>query len=152
MDPAPRAFADLPRDPELGVPVPFACGTDDGYGGVAPSVRRLDGRRVTQCALSRVCGVCGAGLGRPLTLIGSGHEEGRNAFHFPPSHLQCATELLDAVRGLDVAVLGQDEPVSEWVLVTTGGFEFVRPAREDVDRRPTFQPNSLLGRVPENAV
>ena len=29
-------------------------------------------------------------------------------------------------------------------LVTTAGFEFVRPAKEDVDRRPTFQPNSLL--------
>ena len=31
-----------------------------------------------------------------------------------------------------------------WQLVTTAGFEFVRPAREDVDRRPRFQPNSLL--------
>jgi hypothetical protein len=29
-------------------------------------------------------------------------------------------------------------------VVTTAGFEFVRPAKEDLDRRPTFQPNSLL--------
>ncbi len=31
-----------------------------------------------------------------------------------------------------------------WQLVTTAGFEFVRPGREADDRRPTFQPNSLL--------
>jgi hypothetical protein len=31
------------------------------------------------------------------------------------------------------------------VLVSTSGFEFVRPNREDLDRRPTFEPNSLLG-------
>lgn len=29
-------------------------------------------------------------------------------------------------------------------VVTTAGFEFVRSAKEDVDKRPTFQPNSLL--------
>jgi hypothetical protein len=28
--------------------------------------------------------------------------------------------------------------------VLTSGFEFVRPGKEDDDRRPTFQPNSLL--------
>ena len=32
----------------------------------------------------------------------------------------------------------------EQVLVSTSGFEFVRPNREDTDRRPTFQPNSLI--------
>ena len=32
MDAAPRAFGDLPMDPELSVPVPFAAGTDVGYG------------------------------------------------------------------------------------------------------------------------
>ena len=34
--------------------------------------------------------------------------------------------------------------VADTELVTTAGFEFVRPSREDDDRRPTFQPNSLL--------
>ena len=29
-------------------------------------------------------------------------------------------------------------------MVTTAGFEFVRPSRDDEDRRPTFEPNSLL--------
>ena len=143
MDPAPREFADLPRDPDLGTPVPFACGTGDRGDGA--SARALDGRRVTQCALSRVCGVCGAGLGRPIAFLGSRWEADRNAFHFPPSHVACAERLLEAYAGAGgTAVLGQPEPVDSWVLVTTAAFEFVRPGREDLDRRPTFQPNSLL--------
>lgn len=143
MDPAPRAFAELPLDEELGTPVPFACGTG-GPGEGGPSARHLDHRRVTQCALSRVCGVCGAGLGRPVAFLGSPEEEGRNAFHFPPSHLECAEQLLAVYADLRGSVLGQTEPFDEWVIVTTGGFEFVRSRREDVDRRATFEPNSVL--------
>jgi hypothetical protein len=147
MDPAPRPFDELPRDPDLGVPVPFACGTA-GFGGPrdgsAPSARELDGRRVTQCALSRVCGVCGAGLGRPLAFLGSRDELNRNAFHFPASHLACAEALLAAYAEVPDPVLGQDEAPGSWVLVTTASFEFVRGSREDVDRRPTFQPNGLI--------
>jgi hypothetical protein len=90
----------------------------------------LDGARVTQCALSRICGCCGRPLGRPIGFLGTAAEVGRNAFHAPPLHAECARGLL------------ADRP--DWELVTTAGFEFVRPAREDLDRRPTFQPNSLL--------
>ena len=147
MDPAPRAFPDLPRDPELGLPVPFACGTS-GYGGPRdggePSARTLDGRRVTQCALSRVCGVCGAGLGRPIAFLGSRLETDRNAFHFPPAHVACAEALVTAYAGVDEPVLGQTDPVTSWMLVTTAAFEYVRAGSEDVDRRPTFQPHSIL--------
>ena len=148
MDAAPRQFADLPLDAELGVPVPFACGTEE-YGGRAdgppPTLRLLDGRRVTQCALSRVCGVCGAGLGRPLAFVGSPEEAARNAFHFPACHLECARRLLDVLSTLvGTAVLGQPEPVESWVLTTTAAFEYVRPGREDLDRRPTFQPHEVL--------
>ena len=152
MDAAPRAFTDLPRDAELGVPVPFACGTaayrDRHSGGprngAAPSARALDGRRVTQCALSRVCGVCGAGLGRPIAFLGSQLETDRNAFHFPPAHLDCAEALLAAYAGVAEPVLGQADPVESWVLVTTPAFEYVRASSEDLDRRPTFQPSSIL--------
>jgi hypothetical protein len=146
MDAAPRSFTDLPRDPELGVPVPFACGTEDAYAdpGSVPSARALDKRRVTQCALSRICGVCGAGLGRPLALLGSPLEVGRNAFHFPPAHVACAEALVAAYAGVTAPVLGQDEVPDPWMLVTTASFEFVRAGREDLDRRPTFQPNALL--------
>lgn len=139
MDPAPRAFEDLPRDPD-GRRVPFACGT--GADGEV-SAAALDKRRVTQCALSRVCGVCGAGLGRPITFLGTADEVGRNAFHFPPSHLSCAEQLLAEYAGAS-GVLGQEEPVSGWTIVTTGGFEFVRAGSADVDRRPVFSPNSVL--------
>ena len=31
-----------------------------------------------------------------------------------------------------------------WQLVRTSGFEFVRPAKEDLDQEPRFEPNSLL--------
>lgn len=134
MDPAPRRFDELPRDPELGVPVPFAC----------VSAREVDPRRVPQCALSRVCGVCGAGLGRPIAFVGSPDEAARNAFHFPPAHVACAEALLAAYDGVAVAVLGQPEPLASWVLVSTAGFEYVRPGRGEADTRPTFQPNSLL--------
>ena len=90
-------------------------------------------RRVTQCALSRICGVCAESLGRPVVFVGTPEEIGRNAFHAPPLHRACADALLRD-PGAD----------PEWEIVETAGFEFVRPAKEDVDRRPTFQPNSLL--------
>jgi len=88
----------------------------------------LDKAWVTRCALSRICGVCAEPLGRPIAFVGSAEEVGRNAFHLPPLHLECAQELV-----------GETTQV-----VTTAGFEFVRRAKEDIDKRPTFQPNSLL--------
>jgi hypothetical protein len=151
MDAAPRAFTELPRDAELDVPVPFACGSPDPYAdpGAPPvSVRALDKRRVTQCALSRVCAACGAGLARPLVLIGTPREVGRNAFHLPPLHLECAGALVTAYTGVTEPVFGQDDLPAAWRLVTTAGFEFVRPGRDDEDRRPTFQPNSALDGMP----
>ena len=86
--------------------------------------------RVTQCALSRICGSCGRPQGRPIAFVGTEREVGRNAFHAPPLHLSCARALV-AER-------------SDWRLVTTAGFEFVRPGRDEPEDRPTFQPNSLL--------
>ena len=89
--------------------------------------------RVTQCALSRICGMCSRPLGRPVAFVGTPLEVGRNAFHAPPMHASCVAEL----RALPYA-----DPT--WEVVTTSGFEFVRPGREDADQRPTFEPNSLL--------
>ena len=138
MDAAPRSFDELPRDPELSVPVPFAAGTEAGV-----TVRDLDKRRVTQCALSRVCGVCGASLGRPLAFVGSRRELDRMAFHFPASHLGCAESLRDAYADVAEPVLGLDVAPADWVIVTTASFEFVRPTKEDGDRRPVFEPEGL---------
>ena len=88
---------------------------------------------VTQCALSRICGGCAMSLGRPVAFLGTTDEVNRNAFHLPPMHQECAEELM-ASPGAD--------PV--WQLVTTAGFEFVRPSRDEIEDRPTLQPNSLL--------
>ncbi|MBB6627079.1 hypothetical protein H5V45_07065 [Nocardioides sp. KIGAM211] len=110
---------------------PFACTYDDGTtGALTEGLEGLNGKRVTQCALSRICGSCGRPLGRPIAFVGSGAEVARNAFHFPPLHLACAEQVV--------------QQVATWQLVTTAGFEFVRPAKQDIDRRPTFEPNSLL--------
>lgn len=84
---------------------------------------------VTQCALSRVCGGCAMSLGRPIAFLGTADEVARNAFHLPPMHLACAEELCRA-PGADPS----------WRLVTTAGFEFVRPNREDLGRVPHFEP------------
>jgi hypothetical protein len=92
-----------------------------------------DVRWVTQCALSRICGGCAMSLGRPVAFVGTPEEAARNAFHLPPLHVGCAEDL----RALPTA-----EPT--WQITLTAGFEFVRPAKEDLDRRPTFRPNSLL--------
>ncbi|HEY0950216.1 hypothetical protein [Nocardioides sp.] len=88
---------------------------------------------VTQCALSRICGGCAQSLGRPIAFVGTPEEVARNAFHLPPMHVECAEDLRRTPRA---------DP--SWQLTLTAGFEFVRPTREDADRRPTFQPNSLL--------
>ncbi|ANH36832.1 hypothetical protein I601_0380 [Nocardioides dokdonensis FR1436] len=90
----------------------------------------LVGARVTQCALSRICGACAASLGRPVAFVGDADEVARNAFHAPALHEDCARALAAGSPDLQV--------------VLTAGFEFVRPAAGQDDRRPTFQPNSLL--------
>ncbi|HWU21299.1 MAG TPA: hypothetical protein VN088_07230 [Nocardioides sp.] len=88
---------------------------------------------VTQCALSRICGECGRPLGRPIAFLGTPDEIGRNAFHAPPLHADCAE-----------AVLRGEEADPAWRVTHTAGFEFVRPSAADTDRRPCFVPNSLL--------
>ena len=99
---------------------------------VVPDALDVSRSRVTQCALSRICGACDESLGRPIAFLGTAEEQARNAFHAPPLHLDCAQRLHGTAPGLDV-------------LVTTAGFEFERPARDDLDQRVRFLPNSLLG-------
>lgn len=129
------SWSEPPLDPEHDVPVPFACGYDDGRA----SLFLLNKARVTQCALSRICGVCGAGLDRPVAFVGTPEEDGRNAFHFPPLHSACADSLTAALREHDVPVPGQTH--SGFVVVTCAAFEFVRPTATDGDRRPVFSPH-----------
>ena len=72
------------------VPVPFACGDVLG-----PPVKKL----VLQCALSRICGMCGRPLSWGAAFVGSPEEAEANAFHFPPLHQACADEALAPTPG-----------------------------------------------------
>ena len=44
----------------------------------------------------------------------------------------------------EAAMPADGQAGQEWIEVLTAGFEFVRPGADDEDRRPAFQPNSLL--------
>jgi hypothetical protein len=137
------AWSQPPRDPSYGVPVPFACAYDDGRA----SLSLLNGKRVTQCALSRICGVCGTGLDRPIAFVGTAAEDARNAFHFPPLHLGCAETLAAALVEHGVPVPGQEPagPAVAPLVVACAAFEIVRPTAADLDRRVVLSP---VGRTP----
>ena len=113
--------------------VPFASKGDLG----------LDKRKVAQCALSRICGVCGESLARPVVFLGSEAEADRNQFHFPPAHLACAEVALETWGQTSAALGHHVEPVI-WAMVTTSGFEYIRPTVEWEDRRAVFSPNSVI--------
>lgn len=91
----------------------------------------LSRRRVVQCALSRICGACGASLGRPIAFVGGADEVARNEFHGPPLHTACADDVRRVLAG-------------DLETVLTSGFEFVRPAFDDLDQQVRCAPNSLL--------
>jgi hypothetical protein len=78
----PADLAERPHDLRYGVPVPFACQPDDGTGDLGEVVKK----RVVQCALSRICGLCGISLSYGVTFLGSPEEAEANLFHFPPLH------------------------------------------------------------------
>lgn len=121
--------------PRVGIgAVPFASAGDLG----------LHKARVTQCALSRICGVCASTLGRPLVLVGSDEELARGSFVFPPVHRECAEHALRTWAHATPAWLGQATAPERWVMVTCSSFEFVRKNRDADDRRPTFEPHEVL--------
>ena len=114
---------------------PGPAQTPGAEGRMTPVLHDLRDRRwVTRCALSRICGGCGTSLGRPIVFVGTPDEVG--AQRLPP-----AADAPDVRRG---AAPRRRGPTRAWELVTTSGFEFVRPDREDLDQEPRFEPNSLL--------
>ncbi|MCL3817313.1 hypothetical protein [Aeromicrobium wangtongii] len=117
---------------------PFACRDDDGVVDHSVVVRR----RAIQCALSRICGVCGQTLSRPIAFLGPEDEALDGLFTFPPAHVECAEDALERFVAFGDGVLGQREAPRRWVLVTTAGFDLVRPAHRGEPVR--FRPNSVL--------
>ncbi len=78
-----RLVAERGRSARMMATTPFAWGD---------SLDDLVGKRVTQCALSRICGVCGEPLGRPIAFVGTA-ARGRPQRLPPPAaaHRLCAT-------------------------------------------------------------
>ncbi|MEV7398259.1 hypothetical protein [Aeromicrobium sp. NPDC092404] len=121
-----------------GLPVPFACEDDDGTLDHARVVKR----RAIRCALSRICGICGETLSRPIAFLGPEAEAAGGSFTFPPTHLACAEDALALFVPIGGRHLGQAEVPLRWSLVTTGGFDLVRPGRRGGIVQ--FRPNSVL--------
>ena len=69
-----------------------------------------------------------------MAFLGTAEEVGRNAFHFPPLHLECASALVAAYAGVAEPVCWAGPGPRPWALVTTAGFEFVRPTPRAGDR------------------
>lgn len=136
-DGLPPAFADRPGDPSYGVPVPFVCERDDG----PYSLAALNRKRVIQCALSRICGMCGRTLSNPVVFVGTADDADRNEFRVPPLHPDCARAALSLYPTLATPVLGYEKRSTTWALVRTGGFELERPMVRG--EAVTFRPNSI---------
>ena len=133
------------------VPVPFASDRSSGYGvdrratpdGPADLGEVVKARSL-QCALSRVCGLCGMSLaagGRGTVFVGSVAEADAGSFAFPPMHPECASYALETYPRLGVPVLGQALVLAEWAVVVTGGFDLERPAERGA--RAVFHPNAV---------
>lgn len=124
-----------------GLPVPYACEDDDGVLNHSIVVRK----RAIRCGLSRICGICGASLSRPIAFLGPRGEWDAGLFTFPPTHITCAREALDLFVPIGGSHLGQSEAPLQWALVTTGGFELIRPSRRGGVVQ--FRPNSVIEAV-----
>lgn len=117
---------------------PFACQDDDGVVDHAVVVKR----RAIRCALSRICGVCGEVLTRPIAFLGPEDEALDGLFTFPPTHEACAHSALERYVPFGDGVLGQTVAPRRWVVATTAGFDLVRPTTRGGIVQ--FRPNSVL--------
>jgi hypothetical protein len=77
-----------------------------------------------------------------VTFIGGADEADAGMFAFPPVHLDCAHEALDLFAPIGGRHLGHVEAPLTWAVVTTGGFDLVRPTRRGDP--VAFHPNSVL--------
>ena len=118
--------------------VPFACTDDEGHADASRVVKK----RAIRCALSRICGICGEVLTRPVAFLGPRSEADGNQFAFPPLHLSCAREAVTARAHAVGGHLGHAHTDGSWLMVTTGGFDLIRPSRRG---DPVwFSPNSVI--------
>ena len=86
----PPTLRDRPFDHDRGWPVPFVHEYDDG----TYDLDHLNPKRVTQCALSRVCAMCAQTLSFPLAFLGDEEEARTRTYAYPPMHEACAQAAL----------------------------------------------------------
>jgi hypothetical protein len=149
----PAALAERPVDAEYGLPVPFVYEFEPDQG----TERRFDfgainRRRSIQCALSRLCGMCGTSLQYDIAFLGGPKAAESHAYTDPPMHVPCAEAALRLCPhlarhatprnaeeseprrrlrpGVTTADLFAGDRPSEWVLLITHNFEIERATGE----------------------
>lgn len=86
--------------------------------------------------------MCGEALSRPIAFLGPQPEADEGQFAFPPMHLGCAREAVTDRAPTAGGHLGHPTSEGPWALVTTGGFDLIRPSRRS---DPVwFAPNSVI--------
>lgn len=119
----PPTLLDRPFDRDRGWPVPFVHEYDDG----AYDLDRLNAKRVTQCALSRVCAMCAQTLDFPLAFLGDQQAADERRYAYPPMHVSCAEAAVRLYPPTPAATAGR--PADAWVMLLTGSFQVERPSR-----------------------
>lgn len=150
----PSALAERPVDDEHGLPIPFVYEYEDG----THDFGAINRRRSIQCALSRLCGMCGTSLEYDIAFLGGPKAAETRAFTDPPMHVGCAEAALalcphiadhatprsgrsgengeDAESrrrlrpGVTTVDLFTGDRPSEWVLYLTHNFEIERATSE----------------------
>src|SRR3954447_7484210 len=144
----PPTLADRPVDDEYGLPIPFVYAYDDG----THDFGAINRRRSIQCALSRLCGMCGTSLEYDIAFLGGPKAAESRSYTDPPMHVGCAEAALrlcphlarhatprnpddKKVRrrlrpGVTTADVFAGGRPSEWVMLITHNFESERATAE----------------------
>ncbi len=161
----PAALAERPLDDEHGLPIPFVNSYDDG----THDFRAPNRRRSIQCALSRLCGMCGISLEYDIAFLGGPKAAESRSFTDPPMHVACAEAALQLCPhlaahstpreersgepegkrrlrpGVTTADLFAGDRPSEWVLYLTHNFEIERATGEGGGLVLVFHPGPSFG-------
>jgi hypothetical protein len=160
----PAALADRPIDAQYGMPVPFVYEFEaDQTDGSRYDFGAINRRRSIQCALSRLCGMCGTSLEYDIAFLGGPMAAESRSYTDPPMHVACAEAALrlcphlarhETARtaeerggrrlrpGVTTADLFTNDRPSEWVLLITHNFEIERATGEGGGLVLIFHPGS----------
>jgi hypothetical protein len=146
------------------LPIPFVNEFDDG----SYEFGVINRRRSIQCALSRLCGMCGTSLEYDIAFLGGPKAAESRAYTDPPMHVACAEAALtlcphlarhttsradrdaegDSRRrlrpGVTTADLFTADRPSEWLLYLTHNFEIERATAEGGGLVLVFHPGAAF--------